>query len=138
MELLESDEERGKLLRQSARHREALEGEVRLISANTEKIITNALIIGGSLALSYYLVRQLSGGKRKKHKGKAKRIKVVHAESPEVVEVERAESTGGEPGILGQVGAALVSQASIFLLNLAKEKLMEYLDSVQQQKKQEQ
>ena len=138
MELLDSDEERGKLLRQSARHREALEGEVRLISANTEKIITNALIIGGSLAASYYLVRQLSGSKQKKHKAKGKRIKVVHAEAPEVVEVERAESAATEPGILGQVGAALVSQASIFLLNLAKEKLMEYLDSVQQQKKQEQ
>src|SRR5690606_11348847 len=104
MELLDSDEERGKLLRQSARHREALEGEVRLISANTEKIITNALIIGGSLALSYYLVRQLSGGgKSKKSKRKAKRIQVVHAESPEVVEVERAPAENVEPGILGTV-----------------------------------
>ena len=138
MELMDSDEERGNLLRQSARHREALEGEVRLISANTEKIITNALIIGGSLALSYYLVRQLSGGKTKKNKGRSKRIKVVRAESPEVVEVETAKPGGGEPGILGQVGAALVSQASLFLLNIAKEKLMDYLDSVQQQKKQEQ
>jgi hypothetical protein len=138
MELLDSDEERGKLLRQSARHREALEGEVRLISANTEKIITNALIIGGSLALSYYLVRQLSGGgKSKKSKRKAKRIQVVHAESPEVVEVERAPAENVEPGILGTVGAALVSQASMFLLNLAKEKLMEYLDSVKEQKQQE-
>jgi hypothetical protein len=138
MELLDSDEERGKLLRQSARHREALEGEVRLISANTEKIITNALIIGGSLALSYYFVRQLSGGgKSKKSKRKAKRIQVVHAESPEVVEVERAPAENVEPGILGTVGAALVSQASMFLLNLAKEKLMEYLDSVKEQKQQE-
>lgn len=138
MELLDSDEERGKLLRQSARHREALEGEVRLISANTEKIITNALIIGGSLALSYYLVRQLSGGgKSKKSKRKAKRIQVVHAESPEVVEVERAPAENVEPGILGTVGAALVSQASMFLLNLAKEKLMEYLDTVKEQKQQE-
>jgi hypothetical protein len=138
MELLESDEERGKLLRQSAKHREALEGEVRLISANTEKIITNAVVIGGSLALSYYLVRQFSGGKQKKRKAKAKRIQVVQAKSPEVVEVERAEAGPGEPGILGQVGAALVSQASLFLLNLAKEKLMEYLESVQHKKQAEQ
>ena len=138
MEVLDSDEERGKLLRQSAKHREALEGEVRLISANTEKIITNAVVIGGSLALSYYLVRQFSGGKQKKHKNKAKRIKVVHAESPELVEVERSEAGSGEPGILGQVGAALVSQASLFLLNLAKEKLMEYLESVQHKKQTEQ
>ena len=137
MELMDSDEERGKLLRQSARHREALEGEVRLISANTEKIITNALIIGGSLAASYYLVRQLTGGKQKKHKAKAKRVKVVHAEAPEVVEIERAEAAT-DPGVFGQIGAALASQASIFLLNLAKDKLMEYLASVQQQKQQEQ
>ena len=90
------------------------------------------------MALSYYLVRQLSGGgKSKKSKRKAKRIQVVHAESPEVVEVERAPAENVEPGILGTVGAALVSQASMFLLNLAKEKLMEYLDSVKEQKQQE-
>lgn len=108
-----------------------------MISANTEKIITNALIIGGSLAASYYLVSQLTGGKKKKRRPKAKRVKVVQAEAPEVVEIERAE-VASDPGILGQVGAALASQASLFLLNLAKEKLMEYLQSVQQPKQHEQ
>jgi hypothetical protein len=131
MELLESDEERSKLLRQSAKHRQALQGEVKGISENTEKIITNALIIGSSLALTYYVVSKLSGKSKKKHKGKAKRIKVVQ-ERPEIVEVENAESH--EPGIIMQIGTALASQASLFLLNLAKEKLMEYLQSVQEKK----
>jgi hypothetical protein len=133
MELMEGDEMKRELLRKSARHREEIEGDVKGITENTEKIITNALIIGGSLALTYFLVRQLSGSSGKKSKRKAARIKVV-SDSPENTEVMREESSA--PGMVGQLGAALVSQASVFLLNLAKEKLMEYLEERAQKKQQ--
>ncbi|HLT74148.1 MAG TPA: hypothetical protein VKZ68_03655 [Ohtaekwangia sp.] len=130
MELMDTDEERGRLLRQTAKHREALEGEVRMITESTEKIIKNALIIGGSLALAYFLVRQFSGSV-KTTKSKERKVKIVQAESPGMV-VQQEESH--EPGLMGQIGAAIATQASVFLLNLAKEKLMEYLQSVQEKK----
>jgi hypothetical protein len=124
MELMDGDEIKRELIRKSAHHREEIEGEFKLISENTEKIITNALIIGGSLALTYFLVRQLSGSSKKKSKNKTAKIKLVQG-TPSASEVEETESAS--PGMVGQLGAALASQASLFLLNLAKEKLMEYL-----------
>jgi hypothetical protein len=48
--------------------------------------------------------------------------------------VEEVESAS--PGVVGQLGAALASQATLFLLNLAKDKLKEYLEE-RGQKKQE-
>jgi hypothetical protein len=130
MELMDGDEIKRELMRKSAQHREEIEGDVKLITENTEKLITNALIIGGSLALTYFLVRQLSGSSKKKSKNKAAKIKLVH-DSPEAIE-EKEETSS--PGMVGQLGAALVSQASVILLGLAKEKLMEYLQERAQKK----
>jgi|SRR5690606_18193268 len=126
MELLDTDDEmKQDLLRKSAKHREKLQGDVKLITENTEKVITNALIIGGSLALSYLLIHQLTKrSSKRKHKVKHKKIKVVKAEAPEEVEIVEEDST---PGVFSQIGAAVASQASVFLLNLAKEKLTEFL-----------
>src|SRR5690349_13108503 len=126
MELLESNDPKSELLKKSARHRQELEDEVKSISERTEKIITNALVIGGALALTYVVVRQFSGSK-KKSKGKAKKLKVVRESSNEEVDAE--DDVDSSPGIVSQIGAALASQATVFLLNLAKEKLAEYLES---------
>ena len=137
MELLDTDDDmKQELLRKSARHREELEGEVRLITENTQKIITNALIIGGSLALTYALVRQFSKTPKRKRKTKAARIQLVKEESaPETEEIIETSSVG--PGMFGQIGAAVASQASMFLLNLAKEKLNEFLQSQSEKKTQQ-
>jgi hypothetical protein len=123
MELFESNDPKTQLLKRSALHREALEEEAKLISAKTEKIVTNALIIGGALAATYFIVRQFSGGKSKK---KSRRIKVIAA-APPSEEVVMAEPQS--PGIISQLGTALASQATVFLLDIAKEKLSEYLAS---------
>ena len=127
MELLESNDPKRELLKKSARHRQELEDEVKLISERTEKIITNALIIGGALALTYFAVRQFSGSK-KKPKHKVKKLKVVREDNDEVEESESTDASFA-PGIVSQIGSAIASQASVFLLNLAKEKLAEYLES---------
>lgn len=126
MELLESNDPKSELLKKSAKHRQEFEEEVKSISERTEKIVTNALIIGGALALTYFVVRQFSGTK-KKAKSKVKKLKVIREENGEAAEVDTEESYA--PGIVTQIGTALVSQASVFLLNLAKEKLSEYLES---------
>jgi len=133
MELMDGDNMKRALLRKSAQHRQGIEGDMKLITDNTEKMITNALIIGGSLALTYFLVRQFSGSSKKKSKGKAQKIRVVQ-DSPQLTEVENVEASS--PGMVTQLGAALASQASVFLLNLAKEKLMEYLEERAQKKQQ--
>ena len=44
--------EKGQLLHRSAVHRELLEEDVKLITEKSEKIITNAIIIGGALAVT--------------------------------------------------------------------------------------
>lgn len=121
------------LLKKTAQYREDLEDDAKLISDRTEKIITNALIIGGSLALTYFAYKQFSGGSKTKHKSKVKKIKVVGAAPAEAEEEVQVEETG--PGkIISQIGTALVSQASVFLLSMAKEKLSEYLQAQAQKK----
>jgi hypothetical protein len=121
------------LLKKTAQYREDLEDDAKLISDRTEKIITNALIVGGSLALTYFAYKQFSGGSKKKHKSKIKKIKVVGAAPAEAEEEEQVEESG--PGkIISQIGTALVSQASVFLLSIAKEKLSEYLQAQAQKK----
>lgn len=121
MELLDTDDPiKSELLMKTARHREELEEETRAIAERTEKIITNAIVIGGALALTYFLYTQLSGSKKKKVK--KKRDPEVEAD-----EDDEAEETSSAGNIMSQVGTALVSQGGVLLLSLAKEKLIEYL-----------
>ncbi len=136
MELIDGDDIKQELINKSARHRQEIEGDFKLITENTEKIITNALIIGGTLAFTYYLVRQVTGGSsKKKSKRKPTRLQVV-SDNAGAGTVAEEVSEPASMGLVGQLGTALASQASIFLLNLAKEKLMEYLDERAQKKQQ--
>ena len=59
MELLETNDAKSLLLKKSAKHKKGLEDEVKLLSENAEKIVTNALIIGGTLALTYLLITSI-------------------------------------------------------------------------------
>ena len=131
MELLEADDPiKSQLLKKSAQHREELEHDVQLISERTQRVITNALVIGGALALTYFVVSRFSGS-GKKRKSKSRKIKVVNAAPVSETEVESAPAA---PGFVSQIGTALASQASVFLLSLAKEKLSEYLASQAEKK----
>ncbi len=111
--------EKLRLQRKAAVQREELETEFEELTERTEKILTNALIIGGALALTYMLVRQLAGGKSSK-KQKAK-------DSGDTKEAEQPESESPLNNILTQVGTVLATQVTVFLLSLAKEKLTAYL-----------
>ncbi|MFN8336805.1 MAG: hypothetical protein U0U09_16870 [Cyclobacteriaceae bacterium] len=119
MELLDTDDPiKGELLMKTARHREELEQETRAIADRTEKIITNAIVIGGALALTYFLYTQISGSKKKKSKKKAENDAGVEEEN---------ETPSVASNMLSEVGSALVAQGGALLLSLAKEKLTEYL-----------
>jgi hypothetical protein len=130
MELLESDDPKNELLKRSARLREDLDDEVKLITERTEKIITNALIIGGALVATYMLVRIFSGSKSKR-KPKYKKIKVVNAPAAEAEETEEPSVVSG---IVSEIGAAVAAQATSFLLTLAREKLAEFLQAQAEKK----
>lgn len=136
MELETDDPVKSKLLKRSSQYREDLEDEARVISERTEKIIKNALIVGGSLALAYILYNQLSGSKKKK-KPPVKKTKPVQAAAEVEEEGELEETTSTPNKIISQIGTALVSQASVFLLSMAKDKLSEYLQAQAEKKKDE-
>ena len=118
--------EKGQLLRRSAHHRELLEEEMKAITEKSEKIITNALIIGGALALTYFIVSSLSGSS-KKEKSRAKKIKLVTSKEEDQTQPETIVAE--EPGIVSQIGSVLVAQATGLLLSIAREKLVEFLQS---------
>lgn len=121
MELLETqDPEKKKLIESSLRHKYEMEREVKEISDRSEKMLKNALIIGGALALTYVVVNQLSSTKVKK-----KKTKKTKDSGAELIEEEEDES----PSVLSQMGDKLVSTATLFLLDLAKEKLSDYLQN---------
>ena len=131
MELLDSDDPmKNQLLRKSAHHREQMEEDVKLISEKTEKIITNALIIGGALAAAYFVVNRFSKSKSKS-KGKIRKVRIIKdKENPGVSdEVVVASDEPETPGVLAQIGTALASQATVMLLTFAKEKLSEFMQS---------
>ena len=127
MQTQKSSDPKEELLKKSERHRQELKDEVRMISERTEKVLTNALIIGGTLAAAYFLMRQFSGASpKRKKKAATPKIKIVKAteggEETETIEEPSAS-------VVSQIGAALASQATVFLLSIAKEKLMQYLDT---------
>lgn len=124
MEQLADNPEKGQLLRRSEHHRELLEEEVKAITERSERIITNALIIGGALALTYFLVSNFTGSGKKK---KRKVTKAPAGDAQHAVTVE--EHLPEEPGIVSQIGGALMAQATGLLLSIAREKLVEYLQS---------
>ncbi|HEV8513673.1 MAG TPA: hypothetical protein VGQ59_10370 [Cyclobacteriaceae bacterium] len=118
MELLETqDPEKRKLLETSNRHRQEMEREIKDISEKSEKVLKNALIIGGALALTYIVVNQLSSKSKKKKSRKDKEIENLVNEEP----VDEG------PSLLSQMGDKALNMATVLLLDLAKEKLSEYL-----------
>lgn len=127
MELHEGQNpEKKRLIEASLRHKQELEREVKVMSDKTEKAVKNALIIGGALAVTYLLVSQLSSSKKKKTKAKVKTV--VQNTEPDF-EPAPAYSP---PSFISQIGERLVSQATVFLLDIAKDKLAEYLSNRKQ------
>lgn len=116
------DIERKKLVETSERHKLELTNELNGIGVRTDKLLTNALIIGGSLAFTYLLVNQLTGGRKKSRKTKAQKV-----QSEDELEIEE------EPTLFSILSAKLVDQATLVLLDIAKEKLSEYIQSKQRE-----
>jgi len=122
MELLETqDPEKKRLIETSDRHKRELEKEVVAISDKTEKVLKNALVIGGSLALTYFIIRQISKTKSRRKKSKE--------DKQEIEEEEELTSEPSAPSFMSQMGDRVINQATMIVLDLAKDMLMEYLES---------
>jgi len=127
MELLETqDPDKKRLIETSERHKHELQKEVKAMSDKTEQVVKNALIIGGTLAITYLIVSQLGGGSSKKKSKKAK-SKIGQGENEEVIEND--QDAYSPPSFLSQLGDRVVSQATLVLLDIAKDKLAEYLSN---------
>lgn len=122
MELSDTEDARSILLKKQEIHKKELEAEVKMLSENTEKLAKKALIIGGTLMVSFIIVRQLTKSRSKK------KARVILKEQP-ATETYLAAAQPSRPGIVSQIGSALAAQAAVFLLDLAKDKLAEYLQS---------
>ncbi|MFZ5971559.1 MAG: hypothetical protein ACOYXA_08190 [Bacteroidota bacterium] len=125
MELLETqDPEKRRLIETSERHRRELEKEVKGMAQKTERVLTNALVIGGALALTYLAVSQFT------KKSKTKKIKKKQAASEVAASaVEHEVHESSSPSLLRQIGTKVMDQATIILLDIARQKLAEYVQN---------
>jgi hypothetical protein len=121
------------LLQKASQQRDELAGDVQQLTDRTHTIITNALLVGGALALTYLLVKGFSGSGKKKSKTKPSTRKVA----ADPIDDEDDYTVSPVTDALTKIGAAIATQASMVLLNLAKEKLLEYLEERVQQKSDE-
>ena len=87
-------------------------------------LVPDAVVIGGTLLVTYFLVRQFTKSKNKK---RAKKLKIVKDTDANVE--AGASILDSSPGIVSQIGSALAAQATVFLLDLAKDKLSSYLET---------
>jgi FtsZ-interacting cell division protein ZipA len=124
MKLLEKNDPKEDLRKKTDLHRAELEQEVRILEERTEKALTNVLIIAGALTLSYLIFRKFQSSKSR---SKSKRDRL-----PLTGETEEGEETKSESvfsSVMSDVGAILATQVASFLLEVAKEKLKDYLES---------
>jgi len=125
MELLETqDPEKKRLIEESNRHKYELQKEVKAMSDKTERVVKNALIIGGALAITYLVVSQLGSSKKRKIKKAKSKVAQENEER-----LENVEPSYSPPSFFSQLGDRVVSQATLVLLDIAKDKLAEYLSN---------
>lgn len=118
--------EKKRLKTQSDLYKDEFEKELKLVKYQTNELIKNTLIIGGSLALTYILFRQVTAGKRKKKRMASSTMSATDERTqPEVVTTYEQPSRFS--AMASEIGTTLANEATFFLLNLAKEKLLELL-----------
>lgn len=93
-----------------------MQEEASNLARQSDKMIKNALIIGGALVLTFFVVRSLTGKSTKKIEKKDS--------SP-----SDPEASSAPPSMIAEIGSRIAEGAVIFLLGLAKEQLSEYLKS---------
>lgn len=116
-----SDPEKKRLTEEVARRKAELDKATGFLPGRTDKVIRNALIIGGALAASYLVFRAVSKYRKKN--------KAATNESVNPASVAATPSSSSD--FFAQIGNRVAQEATLFLLRLAKEKLTEWIESKQ-------
>ena len=129
MEILErQDPEKKRLMDEVTLRKNQLESGAEDVSRQTEKLLTNAVIIGATLTVSYLIYRSLSGSSKKIKKSvSVTGTDVATAEPTPAVKAEQHSTKTSK--LLSDIGNRLAEEATLFLLNMAKEKLIAYLEA---------
>lgn len=120
MMLAEKNDPKEELREKSMAYKSALEQDVKVLKDRTSEALTNVLIITGALGVSYLVYRSFFTSRKK-----SKRRKALLA-SDDADDVVEHESRLG--AMLTSAGTVLATQAASFLLAIAREKLIEYLN----------
>jgi len=115
--MTEQNELKAHLIELSQDYKNEIEEGIRFVLSKMGKTTVNALIISGSLAFAYLLYRGIAKGSTASSSKKSKKIN----EPQEEQEYHR-------PGVMDQITDKLIEQTLIFLLTIAKEKLIEFLN----------
>ncbi|MBL6449684.1 hypothetical protein JMN32_25465 [Fulvivirga sp. 29W222] len=107
---------REELEQDSQRHKEAFEVELSEVIDKTKRIATSALVVGGSFALTYYLIKKLTS------KDSEKKTNVD--KNTESVTIQK------NPSLFSTVGNVILTEMAVFLLDLAKERLINYIENL--------
>ena len=118
--------EKKKLQTQSDLYKDEFEKELKMVKYQTNELLKNTLIIGGSLALTYILFRQISKSKKKKKIVRAYNA-MAQGEASLPIEAIPVEQPSRFSMIASEVGTTIANEITFFLLKLAKEKLLELL-----------
>ncbi|UII27835.1 hypothetical protein LVD15_05270 [Fulvivirga maritima] len=103
----------------SEKHRDNLKADIEAFVDRSKDLALGAVVIGGGFALSYYLIKKMGGGK----KVKVSKKKDYNDQTSEVT-IEK------QPSMLSNVGHVVLTEITVFLLAIAKEKLIQYLQNI--------
>ena len=95
-------------------YKQEIEEGIRFVLSKMGKTTVNALVISGSLTFAYLLYKGIT-------KGSTTKKKISKSEEPQEEYEQRS-------GIMDQLTEKLIEQTLIFLLTIAKEKLIEFLN----------
>jgi len=113
MELFEAkEEEKKKLLEVSNECEAEIEREIARILDKSGNFIASTLIITGSLVLGYSLINGLGRKKNKKIKKKTETTSNLEGDS-----------------LFSQIGSTVASYSMLLILDIAREKLVQYIES---------
>ena len=124
---MENKDKKELLQIQSEVFKRNIEKEVDKIASHAEEMGKKVLVIGGALLLGYYLVKAFTAAPENE-KGKGKKKKSAGDQE------YQTESTSS---VVKSIVTNLADQASLFLLTLAREKLLDYIDRVIEERQQD-
>lgn len=98
-------------------------GPVEKNSTETERIVRTALIVGGTLAASWLVLRLI----QRYGKSNKKTAITVTDNLPEPAPVQPVASSANS--VMAAIGDRVAREATIFVLNLAREKIAAWIES---------